>query len=140
MFMQAVAFAYYGSGDDQEYILLANLNAPPGTYFLPAQPKTGANPFPTNIDASSNVTTTQTVNGLPSFSASIYGINNDEQTEFLVDWTNSNTVVWDVNCLQGSGNGLAPNASCAAAPTYLSTQFNADNSAGVSLLVNNFTN
>jgi hypothetical protein len=118
MFMQAVAFAYYGSRD-QKYILLTNRNAPPGTYFLSTQPKIGVNPFPTNIDASSNVTTTQTVNGLPNFLASVYGINNDEQTEFLVDWTNANTVVWDVNCLQGSGNGLASNASCAEAPTYL---------------------
>ncbi len=59
MFFQAVTFAFYGdSGSYAEYILLVNRNALPGTYFLSTPANQGANPFPTNIDASSNVTTT----------------------------------------------------------------------------------
>jgi len=69
-------------------------------------------------------------NGLPTFKATITGVT-DVNAYYLLDFTASHTIVWNVDCVQtGVGNYLP--GSCELNPTLLSTNFNsANNSTGL---------
>lgn len=98
----------------------------------------GPNAFPALIDYTLTTNTNSSGSSLPTFDAKVDGIESVDPY-FLLDFTNSNTVIWGVDCLQGNGTGLTLNASCSAEPTSLVTSFNSSQATNITLL-GSFTN
>jgi hypothetical protein len=118
---------------------MVNENAMSSCQFILDTPITeGPDAFPSNINITLSTNTNSSINGLPTFDATVEGINSVPY--FLLDFSNSNTVVWGAACVQGNGTtGLMMNSSCSVSPTNLSSSFNSSLASDI-ISMGNFTN
>lgn len=102
--------------------MFKNVNALPSTYLGDTVYATGASPFvPTSYD----LETMEEQDGLPTFKATMLGINSTlfPNPYFYIDFSSTNTVAWGVNCTH-KDLGTYVEGLCSTKPTLMHQDFN----------------
>jgi hypothetical protein len=100
MFWQSVWIMFDAINYDlPEYYIFVNENALSSCQFVMENPiPEGPDAFPTSINITLTANTESSMNGLPTFDATVEGI--DSVTPyFLLDFSNDKTVIWGAGCL-----------------------------------------
>jgi len=112
--------------------LFVNKNALSSTFLGNEDYAEGENPFEPN---SYDLTTVEEQDGLPTFAATVVGINSTEYPSpyFYLDFTTSNTVAWGVNCTH-TALGSYNEGDCSTKPTLMTNVFNGTELPTVTLI------
>lgn len=115
MFFQSVYAQYTQAGVNSVIVdLFVNKHALASTYIGNDVVPTGDTVFVTPV-ATLEPETVTSKNGQPTFAATIAGIT-DTNPYFLLDFSSSHTIVWDINCMT-TGIGIYPAGPCSDQPT-----------------------
>lgn len=98
MFWQSVWGLFDLYPDSGDYYILRNINALDNCYFALTEPEVGPSPFPAKIEITVYSNSEASLNALPVFDAEINGIEG-VTPYFLMDFSNSDTVVWGADCV-----------------------------------------